>query len=299
MKKLLLTGATGFVGRNNLPLLSQLYEVTTCGRNSLNMIQADLSKDVPEVSEKYDVVLHAAGKAHITPRTEAEIKEFDDVNYIGTINLCKALEKSGLPQVFVFISTAAVYGCDSGEEIDEYHELNPRTPYAVSKKKAEDYLCKWSLDHQVRLSILRCSLVAGPNPPGNLGRMIKGLSNRRYLSIAGGKAKKSVLMVQEVARLVPLLEKKGGIYNICSDDQPTFRELERVICRQLGRKMPMSIPMWLAQIMARVGDMFGEKSPFNTRRLSKITISLTFNNDKAKRELGWKPLSVIENYKIR
>jgi len=299
MKKLLLTGATGFVGRNILPILSQQYEVMTCGRRAQNMIQVDLSNGVPSLPEKYDVVLHAAGKAHTAPRKEAEIKEFDDVNCQGTINLCTALEKVGTPETFIFLSTVAVYGCERGMNIDEYHELNPKTPYAISKKRAEVFLVRWCLDHHVRLAILRPSLLAGPNPPGNLGSMIKGIKSGRYLSIAGGKARKSVLMVEDVARLVPLLERKGGIYNVCSDDQPSFRALENVICSQLGKGLPLSIPLWIARCIARMGDLMGQKAPFNSDKLVKVTESLTFSNEKAKSELGWTPLSVVEYFKIK
>lgn len=210
MKKLLMTGATGFVGKNVLPLLRVQYDVTTCGRSSENSIRADLAKEISVLSDHFDIVLHAAGKAHTTPRTEDEIKDYDDVNYQGTANLCAALEKYGLPETIIFLSSAAVYGCDQGENVDETHELNPKTPYAISKKKAEDYLIEWCSQHDVRLAILRPSLIAGPNPPGNLGSMIKGIASGRYLRIAGGKARKSVLMVEDIARLMPLLEQGGG-----------------------------------------------------------------------------------------
>ena len=298
MKKLLMTGATGFVGKNVLPLLESQYYVTTCGRSSENSIRSDLSKEIPVFSDKYDIVLHAAGKAHTVPKTEDEIKEYYDINYQGTVNLCTSFEKSGVPETIIYVSSAAVYGCDEGEDVRETHVLNSKTPYAISKKKAEDYLCNWCLEHQVRLSIIRPSLIAGPNPPGNLGSMINGIASGRYLSIAGGKTRKSVLMVEDIARLVPLLEQKGGIYNVCSDDQPSFRELERVICNQLGRKMPTNIPLCGAKCMAVIGDMIGKKAPFNTKRLTKMTESLTFSNEKAKKELGWEPLSVIENFRI-
>lgn len=298
MKKLLMTGTTGFVGKNVLPLLRAQYDVTTCGRSSENIIRADLAKEIPVLSGDFDIVLHAAGKAHTTPRTGEEIKEYDDVNYQGTVNLCFALDKYGLPETIIFLSSAAVYGCNQGENVDETHELNPMSPYAVSKMKAEDYLIEWCSQYDVRLVILRPSLIAGPNPPGNLGSMIKGIATGRYLSIADGKARKSVLMVEDIARLVPLLEQKGGIYNVCSDDQPTFRELEAAICKQLGRKLPMNLPLWGAKCMAVIGDMLGKKAPFNSNKLIKMTESLTFSNMKAKKELGWEPLSVIENFRI-
>lgn len=299
MRKLLLTGGTGFVGRNVKPLMDRLYQVTTCGMSSYNAICADLAKDIPSLADKYDVVLHAAGKAHVVPTSEKEIKEFFDVNYQGTVNLCSALEKAGVPNTFIFISTVAVYGLDSGMDIDEQQVLNPQTPYAISKKKAEEYLLNWCKDNHVKLCILRPSLIAGPNPPGNLGAMIKGISSGKYVRIGGGKARKSVLMVEDIARLTPLLEGKEGIFNICSDDQPMFREVDAIICKQLDKSLPVNIPMWFAKILAMFGDLLGERAPFNFVKLSKMTGSLTFSNEKAKRELDWKPLSVFDNFIIK
>lgn len=254
--------------------------------------------DVPKLNIKYDVVLHAAGKAHSIPKTEEEKQLFFDVNLQGTKNLCTALENSGIPKAFIFISTVAVYGRDSGENITEEHPLNGTTPYALSKIKAEKYLEGWCAMYNVKLSILRPSLIAGPNPPGNLGAMIHGIKTNKYLSIAGGKARKSVLMVQDIANLLPMLIEKGGIYNVCDSYQPSFRELEMVMCKQLNKKAPISIPYWLAKSMAVMGDCLGAKAPINSLKLRKITSSLTFSNEKAVRELGWKPMNVLENFRI-
>lgn len=299
MKKLLFTGASGFLGQNIRPILANNYEITTIGLTKEDTYTVNMANKIPVLTERYDVVLHAAGKAHIVPKTEAEKQSFYDVNLQGTKNLCKALEKSGIPKAFVFISTVAVYGCEYGNNITENHPLNGDTPYALSKIQAEEFLMEWCNAHGVVLSIIRPSLIAGPNPPGNLGAMIKGIKTGRYLSIGGGKARKSVLMVEDIARLVPLLIEKGGIYNVCDDEQPSFRQLENVICTQLGKRLPLSIPYWMAKCMAIVGDCLGKKAPINSLKLKKITESLTFSNEKVKRELGWKPTPVLESFKIK
>lgn len=298
MEKLLFTGGTGFLGHNVLPRLNKIYEVTKCGITLDDDIKANLAKEVPFLLVHYDVVLHACGKAHMVPKTEAEKQAFFDVNYQGTVNLCAALEKVGVPKALIFISTVAVYGCEFGNLVTEEHPLEGNTPYAKSKIMAEEYLTEWCYKHNVTLGIIRPSLIAGPNPPGNLGAMIHGIRSGRYLSIAGSRTRKSVLMVQDIARLVPLLVEKGGIYNVCDSYQPTFRELEAVICRQLDRNLPLSIPYWMTKCMALMGDCFGKKAPVNSQKLSKITESLTFSNEKAVRELGWRPISVLENFKI-
>lgn len=299
MFKLLFTGASGFLGSQLKPLLQIVFKVKTMGLLDEDNYKVNLATTIPTIQEKFDVVLHAAGKAHMVPKTESEKKAFFDVNFQGTVNLCKALENSGVPKAFIFISSVAVYGLEFGENITEEHPLNGDTPYALSKIQAEEYLTDWCARNNVTLGIIRPSLIAGPNPPGNLGDMIRGIKTGKYLSIAGGKARKSVLMVEDIDRLILPLMEKGGVYNVCDDSQPTFRDLEILISKQLGLKTPISIPFWLAKSMALVGDLLGKKAPINSLKLKKITESLTFSNEKAMRELNWQPLNVLENFKIQ
>ena len=298
---ILITGIHGFVGSNTISTLKENH--TIYGLDIIFSEKEGVQKTFSwnEFNEipKVDAVIHLAGKAHSTPKTEAEKQAFYDVNYQGTINLCKGLEQIGLPKSFIFVSTVAVYGREEGENISENHPLNGDTPYALSKIQAEQYLMEWCAKNKITLSILRPSLIVGANPPGNLGAMINGIKNGKYLSIAGGKARKSMLIVNDIARIFPALVEKGGIYNVCDDSHSSFRELEILISSQLGKKRePISIPYWLAKSMALMGDLLGERAPINSTKLKKITESLTFSNEKAKKELNWQPLSVLENFKI-
>lgn len=258
--KFLFAGAFGFLGNNVRPFLERMYDVTTIGLLPQDGYTVNIAKEIPDLGERYDIVLHAAGKAHSVPRTEAEKQVFFDVNLQGTKNLCTALERRGVPRAFIFISTVAVYGCAYGENITEDHPLNGATPYAMSKRLAEEYLQKWCYEHNVILGIIRPSLIAGPNPPGNLGSMIHGIRSGKYLSIAGGRARKSILMVQDIAKLVPLLAEKGGIYNVCDSHHPTFRELETIICRQLDKNSLYQyrtgwLNAWLWRVIAWEGKL--------------------------------------------
>ena len=298
MEKLLFTGGTGFLGRNIKPILDKNYEVTTIGIMDADMIKANFVSDIPQLPERYDIVLHAAGKAHIYPKTEAERKAFYDVNLKGTIHLCDALEKAGLPKSFIFISTLNVYGDEPGNmNTEDDRPLVGSSPYADSKIKAEEYLTQWCKNNNVVLTILRPALLAGKGAPGNLGAMINGIRTGAYLSIAGGKAKKSVLMVDDIAHLVPFVAEKGGVYNVCDDHNPSFGELEATIAKQLGKRKPINIPYWMAKCLALVGDVFSFL-PINSARLEKIVTSDTWSNEKAKRELGWEPMDVLKNYEI-
>lgn len=233
MKKLLFTGASGFLGYNIRPILEKSYDVHTIGLTDDDDIKINMAKEVPPINTQYDVVLHAAGKAHTVPKTEEEKQVFFDVNYQGTVNLCKALEKAGVPKSLVFISTVAVYGCEFGDLITEEHPLAGDSPYAKSKIMAEEYLTEWCSKNGVVLGILRPSLLAGKNAPGNLGAMVNGIKKGFYMNIAGGKVKKSILMAEDIAHLLPLLEEKGGMYNVCDSYQPTFGEISASVAKQL------------------------------------------------------------------
>lgn len=298
MTKLLFTGASGFLGYNIRPILEKSYDVQTIGLSDDDDIKFNLAKEVPPINTHYDVVLHAAGKAHIVPKTEVEKQAFFDVNYQGTVNLFAALEKAGIPKALVFISTVAVYGCEFGELITEEHPLEGTSPYAESKIMAEKYMTEWCAKNGVVLGILRPSLLAGRNAPGNLGAMVKGIKKGFYLNISGGKVKKSILMAEDIANLLPLLAEKGGVYNVCDSYQPTYGEVSASVAKQLGKHKPISIPYWMAWCMAKVGDLLGSKAPINSYKLEKMTKSLTYSNEKARRELGWEPIDVLTTYKV-
>lgn len=105
-------------------------------------------------------------------------------------------------------------------------------------------------------------------------------------------------MAEDIANLLPLLEEKGGIYNVCDSYQLTFGEISASVTKQLGKHKPISIPYWMAWCMAKVGDLLGSKAPINSYKIEKMTKSLTFSNEKARQELGWEPLDVLENYKV-
>lgn len=297
MQKLLFTGGTGFLGRNAKPILDKTYEVTTVGIMESDMIKANFVTDVPILTEHYDIVLHAAGKAHIYPKTEAERQSFYDVNLTGTIHLCEALEKVGVPQSFIFISTSGVYGLNNCDNVTEDYPLLGEEPYQKSKIQAENFLIYWCKKNKVILTILRPSLMAGIGAPGNLEAMVSGIKTGAYLSIAHGKARKSLLMAEDIAHLVTLAKDKGGIFNVCDDHNPSFGELEYVISKQLGKSRPISIPYWMAKCLALIGDII-PAFPINSSRLSKIVTDDTISNEKAKRELGWQPMDVLENYRI-
>lgn len=293
----LLTGSSGFLGKEILKTVDT-NNVNTLSRKQADF-KVDLSINIPLFKSQFSTIIHCAGKAHSVPQTHQERQKFFDVNVVGTKNLLSGLEKVGLPQSFVFISSVAVYGVDNSYLIKETAPLLAKDPYGNSKIMAEAIVQNWCVKHNITCTILRIPLLAGPNPPGNLASMIRGIKSGYYFNIAGGKAKKSIVLAEDVAKIIPVVADIGGTYNLTDRYHPNFTELSGLIASQLGKSKPLNIPIWIASFMARAGDLLGSKAPINSAKLSKITSNLTFDDSKAVAAFGWNPTPVLSGFKIR
>ncbi len=295
MKQIILTGANGFLGQYIKNELAASYQVTTVSRSNA-MINVDLSIETPKLPA-VEMVVHCAGKAHAVPKTAKEKADFFKVNVQGTKNLLKGLALSpSLPHAFVYISSVAVYGCEAGVLINENQALNATNPYGQSKIEAEQIVQAWCAQNKVICSILRLPLLVGANPPGNLAAMIKGIQNGYYFNIAGGVAKKSMVLAVDVAKFIPIVANVGGVYHLTDGYHPNFLELSTMIAKQMQKDKPLNMPLWLAKLMANFGDILGSSAPINSKKLSKITSELTFDDQKARTALKWKPMPVLDSF---
>jgi nucleoside-diphosphate-sugar epimerase len=296
VESVLLSGASGFLGKIILRSLTDKYQVITIGRSAENIYRADLGESVPDFTGSFDLVIHALGKAHTVPRSKREADEFFRVNVQGTANLLKGIERTEkLPGAFVFISTVAVYGRSEGELITEDHPLLGNTPYAKSKIDAEGLLTEWCAKKNVALTILRLPLIVGPDPRGNLRDMITMMKRGLYVGVGSGKAKKSVVLATDVAGFIPAVAARGGIYNLTDGMNPSMIELEDAIAAQLGKGKTLRIADAVIRFAARIGDHLGKKFPLNSSRFEKLTSTLTFSDARAKATAGWQPHSVVSN----
>lgn len=293
--KVLLTGANGFLGKTIFKTLKEEHQITGLSR-SFGEYLVCLDKQIPNFHHSFDIVIHAAGKAHSIPKNDAEKKQFHEVNVIGTKNLLKGLEKTVLPKQFIFISSVSVYGQDLGNDINEKHQLEAKDSYGLSKIEAEELAMKWCKKQNVVCTILRLPLLVGENPPGNLGAMIKAIDKGYYFNIGGGKARKSMVLAQDVATLILKAAIIGGIYNLTDGCHPNFNELSMAILKQKNKKKARNIAMSIANLIGYAGDLLGNKALINTFQIKKITSDLTFDDTKARQILGWKPQGVIEWY---
>ena len=295
MGKVLITGATGFLGREIVDFLkSENYEVKTLGR-SICDYNISLEKDNLHLNQEFDLVIHAAGKAHIVPKTIEEKEDFFKVNVQGTENLLRALESSNLKK-FVYISSVSTYGKKQGELINESTPLLAVDPYGRSKILAEKMIEDWCAKRNIIYTALRLPLLVGKNPPGNLGSMIRSIKKGMFFTIGGGVASKSMLVARDVARVIPMVSSIGGSYNMTDGHNPTFRELSNVFEKSYNKKV-YNLPLFPFRILAFFGDRLSF-FPFNSTMLNKIILTFTFDDAKLRKAVvDWKPTPVLDYLK--
>jgi len=291
--KILLTGSNGFLGKTLFNYLIKDNIILTLNRKDSNY-NCDLSVNMPYIDEEFDLVIHAAGKAHFKPKNKEEGDLFKKVNIDGLLNLINGFNKENLPKRFVFISSVSVYGKNSGELLNEETNLNANDYYGLSKIKSEKILKKWCEDNNVLLTILRLPLIVGKNPPGNLSKMIHAIKKRRYFNIGNGSAKKSMVLAEDIAKYILIASNFGGTYNLTDGKHPSFKEISFKIAAELNQKRIYYIPYSIAFLAAHFLSFFGTLSPFNLDVFYKMTSNLTFSDDLARKSFNWAPTSVLD-----
>ena len=297
MNRILLTGATGFLGREIFKKLNS-EDVITLGRSSTNKIVCDLSVACPELPADIDVVIHCAGLAHETGRQSS-----DDVYRLsheqGLLNLLRALDQTNVKN-FIFVSSVAVYGVDHGLDYDESYSGQPTTAYGRYKLAAEQQLVQWAQFRNKNFCIIRPPLIFGDNPPGNLGQLIRAIKKNRYLFIQDVSPRKSMVDINELSLFIAhhaliMQPEHNGIYNVTDGVSPDLHTLSDYLIKKYNPGfIRLTLPGWIINLAAKLGDLI-PGFPINSKRLSKLSLSLTFSDQKAREKIGWKGTSVLKN----
>ena len=297
---ILITGSSGFLGKYVCRAFNEKkIAFDTIGRNRANNVIFDFEKDNNLIlKNQYSSLVHIAGKAHFVPKNVADVASFYNVNVEGTKILLKALENQINLKKFVFISSVTVYGLLEGNLIDENYTLRAKDPYGISKIQAEKLITEWCNSKGISYYILRLPLIIGNNAPGNLGAMVKGIKNSKYARIGNGNTRKSMVMAKDIAALIINIKGESGVYNLTDGYHPSFKELEEKISKFYSKNIIL-LPKFIAIIFSKLGDLLGNRAPINSLKLQKITATLIFSDEKARKNLNWKSSKVLESWKLR
>ena len=214
MEKILVTGASGFIGQKIYRQLIKL-ERNVCGTvRNLNLSNLEYIK-VADIGRKVDwknilkdvsCIIHCAGKAHQMNKKK-DINSYSTVNTEGTKILAEQAIKRGVKR-FIFLSSLKVNG-EVGKKINHKGNIfnkneksNSQDFYAKSKLEAEKALWEISLKNNLEVVVLRLPLVYGYGVKGNLERLIKRVKSGIPLPLSLVKNQRSMIGIDNLVDLL-------------------------------------------------------------------------------------------------
>ncbi len=253
MKRVLITGASGFVGRHLTEYLTRAgeYEVTGLASRKrppsdggrllvCDLRDADLTR---RVLERYqpEIVFHLAGQSHV-PRAFTAPAETLITNAVGQINLFEGCRAAEIDPVIVSVSSAEIYGAVDPDAvpIDEKQPLRPNNPYASSKAAQDLYAGQYVASYGMKIVRARPFNHVGP---GQDDRFVVSSFARQIAEVEAGLAEPVVLVgnlepirdfldVRDVVRAYSLLaapEHAGQVFNIASGRGVRIREILQML----------------------------------------------------------------------
>lgn len=207
--KILLTGATGFIGSYFKKKYAGIFDLRTFSFQNDNFETLDLKET--------DTVLHLSALVH--QMNGAPAQQYEEINVSQTIHLAKQAKKSGVKH-FIFMSTVKVYGEETPLPYNENTPCRPQDNYGRSKYKAEQELQKLA-DETFIVSIIRPPVVYGHGVKGNIESLVTLVKKMPLLPFGEIHNKRSIVYIGNLSHLIKsIIEQcQGGIF-LASDDSP-------------------------------------------------------------------------------
>ena len=291
MTKYLVTGSTGFIGSRLLGLLNTIEcDVRLLARSEINnyeTVVCNLGQDrIPKRTlESIDTVFHLAGFAHDMQDPSKVEDLYRVINVDATVELAKLAVESGVKR-FVFISSVkAGGGLASGKCINESNQNEPEGVYGKSKREAELKLLKIGNESGMHVSIIRPSLVYGPEVKGNLKLMLSGIEKGWFPPLPETGNRRSMIHVDDLVRAILLIaenKRANGEIFIATDGTPhSSREIYNAMCGVTSK----SIPKW--SMPKTLFDLASLVSPRIKYKINKLLGDECYSSTKLE-ALGFK-----------
>lgn len=277
--KIVITGASGFVGQNLSSYLQDNKHVVC----PLSLRDTQWKENFPQEGE---ALVHLAGKAHDTSNTSKE-QEYYQINRDLTIDLFQHFLKTDIRDFFYFSSVKAVADSVDGTLYEDI-KGKPLTAYGKSKFEAEQYLLKQDLPVGKRLFIIRPCMIHGPGNKGNLNLLYKVVKKGVPWPLASFQNERSFLSIDNlnylIEKMILVTALESGIYNFADDGTLSTNELIKLIAGVLNSKERLwHIPIGIIEAGVKLGDIL--PLPLNSERLKKLTESYVVSNSKIKNAL--------------
>jgi UDP-glucose 4-epimerase len=274
-----ITGATGFIGQHFLRAEKLFCDPLKCvdirvlsrkAHSKYETVICDLQADlIPNNAlDGVDTIFHLAGFAHDV-RDVNEIEDlYRKVNVDATVKLAELAVKSGVKR-FVFVSSVKAGGIPpQGVCVSEESQSNLYGIYGETKRKAEIELLKIGKESGMHVSIIRPSLVYGPNVKGNLKLMLSGIKKGWFPPLPETGNKRSMIHVDDLVQAILLVaenKQANGEIFIATDGAPhSSREIYNAMCSAMGK----SIPKWsVSKILFDIANLINPRIKYKLNKL--------------------------------
>lgn len=296
MKRILITGITGFLGANLVRYLGDHEKIMIFGHSRRPEAAAGLFgekkvKMLPELSKEViggqgiDIIIHLAGIAHDLSGKYTE-EDYFKVNHEKTAMLYDEFLQSGA-KAFVFVSSVKAVIDQTDRVIDETFTPSPKSAYGKSKLLAEQYLTERRQEGK-RLFILRPAMIHGPGNKGNLNLLYKFVAKGLPWPLGAFNNRRSFLSVDNCSYVMEKIiagNLPEGTYMLADTKALSTNELIRLIGEETGKKVRiMKFPRFLITGAAAVGSLL--RLPVNRDMLAKLTGDMVVSNEKLLLNLG-------------
>jgi nucleoside-diphosphate-sugar epimerase len=305
-KRLIITGANGFIGSHLMKHLESLkdYEIFGLVRRTSNLfrlqngdhrlIEGSLDDLQDGFPKDIDCVIHTAGLASDWGKWE----DFYRTNVEGTLKLIRTSIARGVKR-FIYLSSTVVYGFTGNLNTGEDQKLKPfHHVYCESKYLAETKVFEHK--KEIEIFILRPSNVFGPYDTRFTMPLIEGINRGLKFFPGGGKKITSPCYVKNLVNAVELCIKaekgSGEAYNITDGNDITWKEFLSMVAEELGKKPPKihvpPLPLYiLSMILEKLYTMLGSSNPplLTPYRIAQVSNHYSFSIDKAKALLNYNP----------